>query len=500
MKYLRQLKPQDVMFIGGEMSNVYQHTGGLLLLDTSDCPDFCFEKYRQYAAERIADIPQFHWRLHEVPFGLDLPYWVEDENFDLDHHLRRIALPSPGDRNALVEVVSYLYSKHLDRCRPLWEIWFIEGLADGHFALFQKQHHCMMDGEGATRLIETLLDHEPHPPPREVDHSIADARPGDKPELWRQSLNAAWHLYRMPIKTSRGLYDTLRASIGKRLDSRGQTSEKATTPVTSFNTDIGSERGFVFGSLPLADIKIIKNHFDVTVNEVVLAVVSGSLRNYLLARDELPAESLRTSIAVSLREEGDDAFSNKVTARSVTLGTAIADPAERLRAITEEAERVKQEAHSGGGGMGQLEMLQLLPPVLVKALMTVTPADQIAKMAGANVIVSNVRGSDHPSYIAGARVTGMYPMSVIMPGGGINITCFSSAGNVDFGITIEPDLVPEPWQIIDGLHSSLSELLALTGKKGARRKRTTTRAKTSASGKRDPATKSKARQPNKRRS
>lgn len=491
MKHLRQLKPQDVMFIGGEMSNVYQHTGGLLLLDASDRPDFCFEKYRQLAAERIKEIPQLHWRLHEVPFGLDLPYWVEDEDFNLDHHIRRIALPSPGDRDALVEVVSYLYSKHLDRNRPLWEIWFIEGLADGQYALFQKQHHCMMDGEGATRLMESLTDHEPDPPPRKADHAIADARPGAVPQLWQESLNTVLHLYRMPIETGRGLYNTLRSGLGKRLGSKRSGSEKANTPTTAFNTDIGSDRSFVFGSLSLADIKTVKNHFDVTVNEVVLAVVSGSLRDYLLARDALPDESLRTHIAVSLREEGDDAFSNNVTSRSVTLATAISDPAQRLREITEETERVKQEAHSGQG-FGFMEFMQLLPPVMVKAMMSITPADQVARMAGANVVVSSVRGADEPVYIAGARATGMYPMSVIMPGGGLNITCFSSAGNVDVGITIDPDLVPDPWRIIEGLHKSLAEYVALTGKRIPGRKKAAVRSKASrATTKKRPAAKKK---------
>jgi diacylglycerol O-acyltransferase / wax synthase len=120
MTKYRQLTPQDVMFVGGETPNVYQHTVGLILLDSSDNPGFGFEVYRRKMEERLAHIPQFHWKLHEVPLGLDLPYWVEDENFSFDHHIRRIAVPSPGDREALGELVSYLYCRHLDRSRPLW--------------------------------------------------------------------------------------------------------------------------------------------------------------------------------------------------------------------------------------------------------------------------------------------------------------------------------------------------------------------------------------------
>jgi diacylglycerol O-acyltransferase len=491
MSKLRQLKPEDAVFIGGEMSNVYQHTGGLLMLDASDSPDLCFEKYRDFVSQRIDNIPQFHWRLHEVPFGLDLPYWVEDRDFKLDNHIRHIAVPSPGDRDALVEVISHLYSKHLDRKRPLWEIWFIEGLPNRQFAVFQKVHHCMMDGQGATSLMESLWDHEPNGNRSKPEDSIADARPGEVPERWQESLNAAWHLYRAPFKTGQGLYGTLRNGIGKRLTSGETVSEKARTPTASFNTDISSHRGFVFGSLPLADVKIVKNGFSVTVNDVVLALVSGSLRDYLSAQSELPEESLRTIIAVSLREKGDDAFSNKVTTRSVTLATAIADPALRLQKITEETARAKQEARSGDGSMGQMDFIQLMPPLLIKAIMTIAPADQIARMAGANVVVSTVRGSDQPVYVAGARATGMYPMSVITPGGGMNITCFSNAGNIDVGITIDPDVVPDPWMLVEGLQKSLAEYVSLVTKRTPGKKKVATRAKAGAKKKKSPTARKK---------
>ena len=144
MPNVRQLTPQDVLFVGGETSKIYQHAVGLILLDGSDRPGFGFEAFRRHMEERVGSIPQFRWKLHEVPLGLDLPYWVEDGHFSFDHHIRRIAVPSPGDREALGELVSYLYCKHLDRNRPLWEAWFIEGLADGQYATVHKMHHCMM--------------------------------------------------------------------------------------------------------------------------------------------------------------------------------------------------------------------------------------------------------------------------------------------------------------------------------------------------------------------
>jgi diacylglycerol O-acyltransferase / wax synthase len=485
MTKFRQLTPQDVMFVGGETPNVYQHTAGLILLDSSDRPDFGFQAFRRHTQERVALIPHFHWKLHEVPMGLDLPYWVEDEHFSYDHHIRRIAVPSPGDREALAELVAYLYCRHLDRSRPLWEAWFIEGLADGKYAVLQKMHHCMMDGEGAVKMGEIMWDHEPDAPPPKVDPAIADARPGQVPDLWQLSFNAARHLSQLPMAASREVYDALRHNISQRMSQKTERADKPGTPSTRFNDNIGSGRGLVYCSLPLADIRAVKSHFEVTVNDVLLALVGSSLRDYLLAQGDLPDQSLRTSVPVSLRTDADDDFSNKVTTTEVTLATDIADPVQRLRQIAGESGAAKLEAHSGHS-KGPMEILGILPPLLVNALIRMTPGDRVAGMMGSNVVVSNVRGSTTPMYIGGARMTALYPMSIIAPGGGMNITCGGYADGIHVGITIEPELVPEPWLLVDGLEKALQDYLTVTrksargGKKTAAKSRTTKRKRTTA--------------------
>ncbi|MBP6683602.1 MAG: wax ester/triacylglycerol synthase family O-acyltransferase, partial [Halioglobus sp.] len=422
MSTFRQLKPADVLFVGGETRNVYQHTAGLFMMDTRGKAGISFEDFRTHTAERLADIPQFRWKLHEVPLGLDLPYWVEDEQFSFDHHIHRIAVPSPGDNRALGEVVSHLYCHHLDRNKPLWELWYIEGLANGRCALLQKMHHCMMDGEGASKLAEIIWDYKPRGARRKVDPAIANARPGQVPQQWQEAINAARRLSGLPLRVTREISVAFWHGLSKRATRKGKPEKKPGAPRASFNADIGSDRGFVFGSLPLADILAIKNILGVTVNDVVLALVGGSLRDYLLAQGALPEQSLRTSIAISLRKAGDDDFSNKVTVAAVTLATNTADPAERIRAIAQESAAAKQEARSGGKGV--LEFMQMLPPLLVNALVRGAPADKVAEIMGVNVVVSNVRGSPKPMYIAGTRINAVYPMSIISPGGGLNITCF----------------------------------------------------------------------------
>ena len=208
MQTLRQLTPQDVLFVGGETPRIYQHTVGLMLIDGRDRPGFGFEAFRRHTQERLGRIPHFRWKLHEVPLGLDLPYWVEDDRFSFDYHIRRIAVPSPGNREALAEVVSYLYSSHLDRNRPLWEAWFIEGMPDGQFAVVHKMHHCMMDGEGASKLLEILCDFTRDATPAELDRAIAKAQAGEVPQLWRQGRDGNPADAAAPARERRGPYRT----------------------------------------------------------------------------------------------------------------------------------------------------------------------------------------------------------------------------------------------------------------------------------------------------
>ncbi|MBE9540647.1 MAG: wax ester/triacylglycerol synthase family O-acyltransferase [Proteobacteria bacterium] len=489
MSKLRQLTKQDVLFVGGETATVYQHTAGLVILDSGGRPDFNFRMFHEHVIERVGQIPHFHWKLHEVPLGLDLPYWVDDDNFSYEHHIKRIAVPSPGDRVALGELVAHLYSKHLDRSRPLWEIWFIEGLPDGKFAILQKLHHCMMDGQGASKLGEILCDFEPDAPPHKIDDSITGAKAGDTPSPWQQSLNTTAHFASMAVGVRREILDFIGPKIRRQLTFKKEPAVEApVVPKACFNADISSHRGFVFGSLPLSEIKAIKKFFEVSINDVVIAIVGSSMRAYLLAQDNLPEQSLRIGMPVSLRSEEDDEFSNKVTNTIVSLATDLADPKQRLQVIHEEAEQGKNKAR--GGARGLMEIMQMMPPLLVNAMLNISSAEQTARLLGMNFIVSSVRGSSASMYVAGVKMKGIYPMSIITPGMGINFTCVSYADNIDFGVAIEPELLHDAWSIVDGLEEALAEYMALVrkkppGKRGNRApKKTATKKKPSSRAKR----------------
>lgn len=466
MAVIRQLSQADALFIAGETATTYNHTAGLMLLNPGSAENFNFRQFRKHISKRLSEIAQFRWRLHEVTGGLDRPYWVELEDFDPAQQIRSIAVPSPGDAQALSEVASLLFSRHLDRRKPLWEVWFIEGLADGRVAVMLKLHHCLMDGNGALRLMQLLCDTEAFPRRSTVRKTIAKHEPGRAPTGMEEYLRTTLHLLRLPGQTTRDLLELAMPAVRKQLSLRKQTENTKSPKLTlhpRLNSDISSERGFVYVSLPIAKVLGIKKHFGVTVNEVLLAVVGGAMRSYLMQAGDLPRQSLRTSIPVSLRAEGDESLDNKVTNVPVTLATHQKDPVKRLMAIHRESGKAKKLARSGS--KGATEIVQAWPPILVGALIQSVSPDQAAQMLRANLVVSNVRGPSQEFYLAGARLEAMYPMSVITPGLACNITCVSYGKQVGIGIILDPDALPHAERIKRAMSKELNALAAEVRKK-----------------------------------
>ena len=255
--------------------------------------------------------------------------------------------------------------------------------------------------------------------------------------------------------------------------------EKSTfSPHPVFNADIGPERGYVCGSLPLDKIIRLKKHFDLSINEVVLALVGTALRSYMLRNTGLPAHSLRASMPVSLRTEGEDDFANRITNVVISLETETEDLAQRLSTIRGESEAAKKLARgSTTGGKSATEIVQIMPPMLVHALVSNIQPEQTANMLGSNLAISNVKGSPLPFYLAGAEVQCVYPMSVISPGLALNITCVGYNGKLDFGLTLDPDAISDSWSLMDDLEDALGQYLDLIGKPKQRKSRSTSRSK-----------------------
>src|ERR671937_1140305 len=349
---MRQLTSVDTQFLALETSRQTGHVGGLAILDPSTAPggklelaDMC-----RLMEERLPLLPPLRWRLVEVPFGLDYPYWVEDEDFDLDFHVRELALPRPGSDRQLAEQVARIVSRPLDRARPLWELYLIHGLESGLTGMLTKIHHAVIDGLSGAEIMGLLLDLAPEgrelPPPMAPG---AGGEPGELELLARGLLG----LPRYPLRLLRSLPSAVpnieetpfgvlpgagtvggvagrleRLVGGDRRPERGRLA----APKTSFNGRISAHRRFAFGQLSLDDVKAVKNAHGVTVNDVVVTLCAGAVRHWLIEHGELPAEPLVAQIPVSVRTgEQVGTYGNRILLMRAPLFTDEQDPVERLR-------------------------------------------------------------------------------------------------------------------------------------------------------------------------
>ena len=471
---VHQLADGDAVFVAMETPEAPCHIAGLTILDPATSPRFGFESFLSVLAERIALIPRFHWRIREVPLGLDCAYWVEDPSFDVRGHVQRIALAAPGDRATLARLASFLHAQPLDRARPLWECWWIEGLHDGRVAILIKLHHCLVDGQSGIGLSEILMDLSPEPGQTPIAAAAVAAeasrpRPPDPWEIGRRVVeNGLRRQARMALHAGRALRDLARIPTAlPRALARTMPIAQATAgrdepriPRVAWNGNrLSRHREFAFTSLSLSPLREIKKHFGVKLNDVLLAVVGGVLRSVLLERGELPEGSLVALCPVSLREAGDQRMGNQLTSMPVTLATHLSDPVERLRAIHASASDAKQRTRDGAFEFITALGESLAPAALHLVMQAAHKLPRLAPMPG-NLVCSNVRGLPIPTYMAGARVLELYPMSMLQVGSGMNLTAVSHDDQVDFGFLVDPKLVPDPWLFADRLPEVLAELEA----------------------------------------
>jgi WS/DGAT/MGAT family acyltransferase len=464
---VEQLPGSDALFLAVETDTVYTHIGGVTILDPTDAPGFGYARLLEIAAARLREVPRLTKKLRRVPLDLDRPYLVDDPDFEVEKHVHRIAVPSPGGFQELAEVVGHLYSRHLDRRKSLWEMWLIEGLADGRFALFFKTHHAIMDGAAGVGFAELFFDTEPNPPPRPLARKDPPARePRREPGAVLLATRGLQNVMRTPFRLLRyGVQLARQLRVMLPYLREPEMPSVTGLPRVSFNAPLGPERAFAWISVPLAAVKEIKTHYGVKVNDVLLALTGSAVRRYLKARGELPNEPLAAAVPVSTRGEDDASLGNQLTATSVSCATDVPDPAERLLRIHKSATTAKEMEKA----MREQELSALgdtAPPRLINLAFRALAGAGLS--VPTNVAVSNVAGPPIPLYIAGARVEHIYPMSVLLPSSGLNVTVFSYCGQVDFGFTVDPELVPDPWSLADGIPVALTELRErIPGPRGA---------------------------------
>ena len=479
---MRQLTSLDAQFLALESPHQTGHVAGLAILDPSskENSELTFQDICRLMEERLPLLPPLRWRLVEVPFGLDYPYWLDDADFDLDFHVRELALPPGGKKEKLAEQVARIVSRPLDRSRPLWELYLIHGLEDGQVAMLTKIHHALIDGLSGAEIMGVLFDLSPDG--RELPEpqvNGADRRPSDLEMLTRGLLG----LPRYPLRALRSLPRALpnldespvfagipgtslvakvTDRITRPLSNRetgvlSHTTYKA--PKTSFNERISGHRRFAFGQLELDEVKEVKNKYRCTVNDVVVSVCAGAVRSWLLEHDELPPDPLVVQIPVSVRtDEQMGTYGNRIMLMSAPLFTNEPNAVRRLKK-THDALAAMKEHHRALPAELLQDTNHFIPPAVFARAARATFA--ISTSAGRptwNLVVSNVPGPQFPLYCAGARLVANYPVSVITDGMGLNLTVMSYCGKMDFGIVADRDQVPDLWSMLDRLRDSLEEL------------------------------------------
>jgi diacylglycerol O-acyltransferase / wax synthase len=498
MPAMRQLSGIDVGFLNLETSTAFGHVSSLNIYDPTTAPGGAgLEVTKQIILERMDELTPFRRRLVEVPFGLDLPYWIEDSEFDIDFHVRHHAVAPPGTPEQLAETVSRIVSRPLDRSRPLWELYVIEGLEDGRIAQLTKIHHATIDGASGALMLSVLLDTDPDVRPTgEVATWDSEAMPTDaellqitmteylrRPEKMLRTnlrmvrelaastgsggLRALTDLIAQPLPGRLGelMRERLRSGYGTEVDDPPPLPPTL-APRTPFNRPITAHRRFAYTTIPLDDAKAIRREYGCTFNDVVMALCSATLRRWLLKHDALPDEPLIAMVPVSIRTGGDgtgDTYQNRVSGLLSSLATNEPDPVKRLRLVQQSMTAAKGTFAAIPAETLQ-DYTQFAPPAIAARAMRMYSRLRIADRMNPpfNVTISNVPGPAEPLYSAGARLEHFYPVSMIIDGQGLNMTVQSYNGNLDFGFIACRELVPDLWSLVDYLHESLQELLDST--------------------------------------
>ncbi len=495
---MKQLSGLDASFLYMETGRSFGHVNGLSIFERPDDPDFSpYLAYRGLLERHLPMLEPFRRRLVEVPLALDHPYWVNDPDFDLDFHVRHIAVPAPGTALELAELVARLIGRPMDRSRPLWEVYVIEGLDSGDFAVLSKIHHATIDGAAGAALTAMLLDPDPDAPPRvPLGEWTPERLPSNAELLGRTAVELARRpvkALRLQVRLLRGLgrvtrnqgFDALANQIRRglpgpagRVVSRALGAEvptdhdeppaapRITAPRTPFNATITPHRRFAYRSASLTDVKAIKNAVGATINDIVMAVCAGALRGYLELHDALPEENLRAMVPVSIRTgDEDDPWTNRVSAVFPDLPTTVEDPLLRLQEVHQAMASAKEQFDLLPADV-LVDLSQLAPPALAIRASRVAARTRLADRTSPpfNLVISNVPGPRQPLYLTGgARLKHYYPVSTIIDGQGLNITVQSYVDRLDFGLVACRELVPDLWTLMDLVMGEIAVLAAAAG-------------------------------------
>jgi WS/DGAT/MGAT family acyltransferase len=471
MSYYERLSALDASFLGIEDNCCHMHVGGVMIFDAkpllNEQGGLDIDRIRHAILARLHLVPRFRQRLAYVPYER-LPIWVDDDRFRLAYHVRHTALPRPGDERALKRLVARIMSQPLDRGRPLWEMWFAEGLSGDRFALISKTHHCMIDGISGADLISVIMEAYPNPDPREPVPWV----PRPKPSEARLFLDAVrWRLHQ-PIEAVQALSNALRRPgdtvhvLEEAFSAIGQALAPALNPAsrTPINVEVGPHRRFDWTAMRVADFKAVKNVLGGTLNDVVLATVSGALRRFFMKRGVDPDDlDVRALVPVSVRSQDERGrLGNRVTELIAPLPVNLDGPLARLKAVQATMGGLKESKQALGGEVLTAIADWTVPNLLVQAV-------RLAQRARPyNLVVTNVPGPQIPLYFLGSEMQTTYPVVPLFQNLGLVIGLFSYNGGLFWGLNAEWEHVPDLHDFVVFLEQSFKEAQAEASRAAAR--------------------------------
>ncbi|HEU4512815.1 MAG TPA: wax ester/triacylglycerol synthase family O-acyltransferase [Nocardioidaceae bacterium] len=456
-----RLRPADLAFLADESASSPMHDATLEIFEPPS-EGFDYEKLLALIADRIAFVPRYRQRIRIVPGRLANPVWVDDDDFDLTYHVRRSALPRPGSMDQLRELVARIMSRRLDRHRPLWEVYLVEGLEGGRFAILSKSHQILVDGISTVDLGQVLLDVDPRP--REVVHDHwRPAREPSPPALLAEAVSESVRHPSRLAETVRGNVDAavrVAASLGRTgFETAGMLSNRRHTPETPLHARLSEQRRFVTVRTDLQDYRAVRRVHGGTVNDVVMATIAGAMRAWLMTRAEPVhgSRSLRAMVPMSVIDHDLEPTSlgSQVTGHLVSLPIGESSPVVRLHQVS-----YAFKAHKDTGmavAADRLADIAGFAPTTFHALGSRVAAAQVRR--GFDLVVTNVPGPQFPLYAAGAQMLESYPVQPLLPGHALSIGVTSYDGGVYFGINADRDALPDVDVLAQCVEEALAELV-----------------------------------------
>ena len=457
----------DSSFLHLERGPAHMHVASVCLFEG---PAPSYDEFRDHISARLHLVPRFRQKLRFVPFGQGRPKWVDDPRFNLDYHVRHTALPEPGTEEQLKTFAARAFSQRLDRAKPVWEMWLVDGVEGGRFAIVTKTHHCLVDGVSGVDITTVLFDMDAKPPEQQEPEAWVPRPEPSGAEVLGEALverasspaemvRGARAVFRAPRQAGRAVVDSLEAA-----GAFAKTTLAA--PASPFNVDIGPYRRLAVVHGDLGQFKEIKNELGGTVNDVVLAVVSGALGRYLRASGHSTQElELRALVPISVRTQGEHgALGNRVSSFMAPLPVYAEDPVERLRLVSAAMGDLKESKQAVGATM-MTQLSDFAPPTIAGQAARLQPAQRFF-----NLVVTNVPGPQFPLYLLGRRLESIVPMVPLARRQAVCFGIMSYDGQVNFGLIGDYEAMEDLDQLAGDLTDSIDELAEAAGAGGSKRR------------------------------